>query len=144
MESDFLAVAAGRAVSGDACRESAYLYFLFPKLPHCRLLVCRSCFRAACQVEADPRSHLPLPGPCSSWLLLDCKGRVLMVTQLMGSISPLQSQRPRPKLLPAWELLPSTGQTELLPPLKAVPASSLCLLSSTGTWIPSLTKVEYC
>lgn len=147
MESDFLAVAAGRAASGDTCRENAYLYFLFPKLPYCRPLVCKSCFQAACWVQAEPRSHLPLTGPCSRLaqeLLRNCKGRVLMAAQLMASTSLLRSQWPSPKLFPAWEPLSWTGQIELLPPCKAVYSSSFCILSSAGTWIPSLRKVRYC
>lgn len=60
-----------------------------------------------------------------------------------ASTSLLQSQWPSPELFPAWELLPWTGQIELLPPCKTASSSSCCLLSSVGTWIPSLTKVRY-
>lgn len=107
----------------------------------------KSFFQTACRVQTEPRSLLPVTGPCrrlAQELWHDCKGRALSVTQLMGSTSCLQSQWPSPKLFPAWELLSWTGQTEILPPWKPVSSSSLCLLSSAATWIPSLTKVRYC
>jgi len=147
MGSDFLAVAAERAASGEYAERMRTSTF-FSQNSHTAGFWCAAAaVRLPDGFRQSPALTFPSQDPCSSlaWeLLCDCEGWVLMVTQMMGSTSLLRSQWPSPKSFPAWELLPWTGQIELMPPCKAVPSSSLCLLSSMGTWIPSLTKVKCC
>lgn len=70
--SDFLAGAAGRARSGDICREYACLCFLFPKLPLRQLLVCKDCFQSSIWMEAESLSYLPLQDLAAGWLSSCC------------------------------------------------------------------------
>lgn len=150
MGSDFLAVAAGRAVSGDVHRDNTYLHLLLPKLPYCRLLVCKSCFQTACWVQAEPRSPLPLAGPCSRLaqeLLHDRKGSVLMVTQPTCEAVPhfFRDSSPVPSCFqPGSSSLQQGKLNFCLHAKQRLPVPFLCLLSSAGTWIPSLTMVTYC